>query len=150
MVFAYVPDKGWIIDPYVQSFLDSSHEVLVPSPHNTKILNSDIVTSDVVMVKYWGGGLEVFLEPLSKSSWGLSNVFLITLHPVTFVSIYDSTSLLDRILIFGSHKEVFDGGTSFKVHLHPMITVHLLEAFTEPSVTWKSLMLQIVKSVIFI
>ena len=98
--------KGWIIDPYVQSFLDSSHEVLVLS----KILNSDIVTSDAVMVKYWEGDLEMFLEPLSKSSRGLSNVFLLTLHPVTFVSIYDSTSFLDRILVFGSHKEVFDDG----------------------------------------
>ena len=68
MVFAYVSVKGWIIDPYVQSFFDSSHEVLVLFPHNTKILNSDIVTSDIVMVKYWGGGLEMFLEPLSKSS----------------------------------------------------------------------------------
>ena len=29
---------------------------------------------------------------------------------------------------------MFDGGTSFEIHLHPMITAHLLEAFTEPSV----------------
>ena len=56
MVLAYVSVKGWIVDPYVQSFFDSSHEVLVLSPHNTEILNSDIVTSDVVMVKYWGRG----------------------------------------------------------------------------------------------
>ena len=96
------------------------------------------MTSDVVMVKYWGGGLEMFLEPLSKSSLGPTNVFLITLHPVTFKSIYDSTSLLDRILIFGSHKEVFEGSTSFKVYLHPMITAHFLEAFTEPSVIWNN------------
>ena len=68
MVFAYVSVKGWIIDPYVQSFFDSSHEVLVLSPHNTEILNSDILTSNVVMVKYWGGGLEMFLEPLSNCS----------------------------------------------------------------------------------
>ena len=26
----------------------------------------------------------------------------------------------------------------FKVHLHPMITAHLLEAFTEPSVIWNN------------
>ena len=57
-----------------------------------------------------------------------------TLHPVTFISIYDSTSLLHGILVFGSHQEVFDGCTSFEIHLHPMVTAHLLETFTEPSV----------------
>ena len=151
MVFAYISVKGWIVDPYVQSFFDSSHEVLVLSPHNTEILNSDIVTSDVVMVKYWGRGLQMFLESLSKSSWGLTNIFLITLHPVTFISIYDSTPLLDRILIFGSHQEVFDGGSSFKVHLHPMTTAHLLEAFTEPSVIWNNYVwfLDVVSSSVF-
>ena len=37
------------------------------SPHYTKILNGDIVTSGVKMVKYWGGCLLMFLEPLSKN-----------------------------------------------------------------------------------
>ena len=92
------------------------------------------MTSDVVMVKYLGGGLEMFLEPLSKCSWGFTNVFVITLHPVTFISLNDLTSLLHGILILGSHQEVFDGGTSFEIHMHPMITAHLFEAFTEPSV----------------
>ena len=72
MVFAYVSVKGWIIDPYVQSFFDSFHEVMVLPPHNAEILNTNIVTSDVVMVKYWGRGLQMFLEPLPKSSLGLA------------------------------------------------------------------------------
>ena len=67
-IWIFYMDLYGLFDPYVQSFFDSSHEVLVLSPHNIKILNSDIVTSDVVMVKYLGGGLQVFLEPLSKSS----------------------------------------------------------------------------------
>ena len=29
MVFAYIPIEGWIIDPYVQCFVDCSTEVLV-------------------------------------------------------------------------------------------------------------------------
>ena len=62
MVLAYVSIKGWIVDPYIQSFLDSSYEVLVLSPHNTEILNRDIVTSDVVMVKYWGRGFRCSLN----------------------------------------------------------------------------------------
>ena len=57
MVLAYVSIKRWIVGPYIQGFFDSCHEVLVLSPHNTEILNSDIVTCDVVMVKYWGRGL---------------------------------------------------------------------------------------------
>ena len=53
MVLAYVSFKGWIADPYTQSFFDRSHDVLVLSPHYTEILNSDIVTSGVVSV-LWG------------------------------------------------------------------------------------------------
>ena len=62
---------------------------LVLPPYYTKIISGDPVTSGVKMVKNWGGCLLMFLEPLSKSSWGLSNVFLITIHPITFVSIDD-------------------------------------------------------------
>ena len=74
------------------------------------------------MVIYWGGCFPVFFEPLSKCSWEISNVFLITFHPVTFVPMYDSTFLLDGILIFWSHQEILDGIASFKVDLHSMFT----------------------------
>ena len=66
------------------------------------------MTSDVKMVKYWGRGLQVD----------------------------DSTLLLDRVFIFWSHQEVFDGGTYFKVHLHSMFAANLLCALTQPSVIW--------------
>ena len=106
------------------------------SPHNAKILYRDLVTSRVIMVKYWGGGLEMFLEPLSKSPGRFTNVFLITLHPVTPISVDDSTSLFHGILVLGSHQEVFDGCTSFEIHLNPMVTAHFLNTLTEPSVAW--------------
>ena len=96
------------------------------------------VTSGVIMVKYWGGGFEMFLEPLSKCSGWFTNVFIITLHPVTFISVDDSTSLFHGILVLGSHQEVFDGCTSFEIHLHPMVSVCLLETLTEPSVVWNN------------
>ena len=67
MVFAYVFVKGWIIDPYVQCFFDCSTEVLVFPPNYIEIINSDLLTTDVTMVKDWGGCLLVFLEPLSKN-----------------------------------------------------------------------------------
>ena len=37
-------------------------------PHNTEIIYGDIVTSDVIMVKYLGRGPQVFSELLSKGS----------------------------------------------------------------------------------
>ena len=86
------------------------------------------------MVIYWGRGLIV--EPLSKCSWRLSNILFITLHPVTLVSVYDSTLLLDRILIFWSHQKVSDGSTSFKINLHLMFTAHILQVLTQPFVLW--------------
>ena len=92
------------------------------------------MTSDVKMVKYWGRDLQMFSEPFSKSSWGLSNVLFITLHPVTLISIDDSTFLLYRIFILGSHQEVFDSGASFKVHLYPIFAANLLNALTKPTI----------------
>ena len=83
------------------------------------------------MVIYWGGCLQMFFRPLSKCSWGLSNVFLIAFHPVTFVSMYDSTFLLDGILVFWSYQEVLDGIVSFKVDLHSMFIACFLYTFTD-------------------
>ena len=103
-------------------------------PHNVEIVDGNIVTSDVKMVKYWGKSLQMFSEPFSKSSQGLSNVLFITLHPVALVSIDDSTFLLYRIFIFGSHQEVFDSSTSFKVHLYPIFAANLLFTLTQPTV----------------
>ena len=83
--------------------------------------------SMVKMVIYWGGCLQVFFEPLSKCPWGL---FLVTFHPVIFVSMYDSTFLLDGILMLGSHQEVLYGIAFFKVDLHSMFTACFLYALT--------------------
>ena len=136
MELAYVSVKAWIIDPYEQCFLYCSVEVLVFPPHYTKVMYGDIVTSGVKMVIYWVRSLLMFLEPLSKCASGLSNVFLITFHPVTFVSINDPTLLLDWILIFWGHQEVPDGVASFKVDLHSMFTACFLQAVTQPFLIW--------------
>ena len=62
MVFAYVPIERWIIHPCVYCLLDSSDDVLILPPHNTEIINGGTMTCDVVMVTYWGGSLQVFLN----------------------------------------------------------------------------------------
>ena len=64
---------------------------------------------------------------LSKCSGWFTYVFIITLHPVAFKSVDDSTSALHRILILWSHQEVFDCCTSLEVHLHPMVIASFLE-----------------------
>ena len=68
MVFANISIKGWIIDPYVQSLFNCSHKVLALLPCNIDIVDDNIMTSDVNMVKYWRWGLQIFFEPFSKSS----------------------------------------------------------------------------------
>ena len=68
MVLAYVPVEGWIIHPYVYCFLNGSNEVLILPPYNAEISNGGTMMCGVVMVIYWGGGLQVFSEPLSKCS----------------------------------------------------------------------------------
>ena len=88
------------------------------------------MTSGVMMVKYGGWGLLMFFEPLSKGSGGLPYIFLITLHPVTFVPIDDSTLFHKRIFVLGSHQEAFDGISSFEVHLYSIFLAGSFEAFT--------------------
>ena len=68
MVLTYISIEGWIIHPDVNSFFDGSDEVLVLPPYNAEIVNGGIMTCDVLVVITWGGGLQMFLKPLTKSS----------------------------------------------------------------------------------
>ena len=68
MVLAYISIEGWIVHPDVNSFFYGSGEVLVFPPYNAEIFNGGIMTCDVLVVIYRGGGLQVFLKPLTKSS----------------------------------------------------------------------------------
>ena len=126
MVFTHISIEGRIIDPYVQSLFYCSHLVQVLPPNNVEVVDGDIVTSDVAVVIYGRGGFQMFLEPFIKSSQGLTNIFLITIHPVTLVSVDDSTLFLDWIFVFGSHQEVLDCGASFKIHLYPKLSAMFL------------------------
>ena len=111
---------------------DSSHEVLVLSPQYGKIVNSNSMTRGVKVVMYRGRGLEMFFKPLFKISCWLSYIYIITIHPVTFISIYDSTFFKDWIFFLWSHEEVFDGMTYFKMYLYPIFLASSFEALTQP------------------
>ena len=57
------------------------------------------MTRDVIVVIDGGWGLLMFFEPFSKSSGGLSCIFLITFHSITFISIDDPTLFQHWILL---------------------------------------------------
>ena len=120
-----------IIDPYIQCFFYCSTEVLVIPPNYIEVVNRDLVTTDVAVVKDWGGCLLMFFEPLCKGSGGFTNVLLITVNPATLKSIDDPTLFQDRIFILRGHQEAFDGSTSFKIHLYTMLVTGVFETFTD-------------------
>ena len=90
------------------------------------------------MVKYGGRGLLVFFEPLTKSSRGLSYIFIFTLHPSTFITVDDPTLLHHGVFIFGVHQEVLDGSPSLEEHLHTIVTAFIFDTFTQPLIVWNS------------
>ena len=67
LVLAYVSVEGWITDPYVYSFLNQPHKVVILSTHYTEVVQCSGMTCDATVVINWGRGLEMFSIPLSKS-----------------------------------------------------------------------------------
>ena len=57
-------------------------------------------------------------------------------HPVTLVSVDDSTLFLDWICIFGRHQGVFDGRSSLEVHCYPIFAANVLDALTQSTIVW--------------
>ena len=83
------------------------------------------------MVKYWGMGLLMLFEPFCKGSARFSNVFFSTPLFIALVSIYDSTLAVDGIFVLGSHKEAFDGLSSFKMYLYSIFATCFLDSLTD-------------------
>ena len=83
------------------------------------------------MVINGGWGLLAFFEPFSKCSGRLFNIFLITFHPITFISVDDPTFLQHRNLVLGGHQEVLDGDASSEVNLYPLLVASSLYTFTQ-------------------
>ena len=57
MVFANIFVKGWIVYPYVYSFFDQPHKVVILSPYYTEVINGSIMTCEGIMVIDGGGVL---------------------------------------------------------------------------------------------
>ena len=108
MVFANVSVKGWIIGPCVQGFFYGPQEVLVLSPQYGKIVNSDFMTRDVMMVIYGRWGLEMFFQPLFKIPSWLTNILIITINPVTLIPVNDPTCFVYWVFVLWGHEVVLD------------------------------------------
>ena len=78
----------------------------------------------------------MLFEPFSKGSGRFSYMFFSTPLFFALISIYDSTLAVYRIFVLGSHKQVFDCLSSFKVNLHPIFAACFLYSFTEALMVW--------------
>ena len=81
---------------YRASFI-GSNKVLVFPPYYAKVVNVDFMTWSAGMIIYRGRSLLMFLETFSKSSCWFPNVLLIALHPITTMSVHDSTFFQDDL-----------------------------------------------------
>ena len=95
MVFANILVKGWIVYPNVYSFFDQPNIVVLLSPHYGEIINSGVMTCDGSVVMYGGGVFQMLFKPFTKGSGWFSYILILTLHPITLVSIDDATFLSD-------------------------------------------------------
>ena len=66
MVFAYISTQGWVVDPYEHWFFDQPGDVLLLPTHFAKIFKCGSMTCGVIVVINWGGGFQMFFEPLSN------------------------------------------------------------------------------------
>ena len=107
MVFANVPIKGWVIDPYEQSFFNCSSKVLVLPSNYAEVVDISFVTWDVTVVMNGRGGLLVFFEPFCKGSCRFSYVFFLTPIFTTFESVYDPTFVGNWIFVLGVIRRSF-------------------------------------------
>ena len=136
MVFANVSVQGWIIGPYVQGFFYGPQEVWSSLPSMVKIVNSDIMTRDVMMVIYGRWGLEMFFQPLFKIPSSLTNILIITINPVTLIPVNDPTFFVYWVFVLWGHEVVLDGLATFQVYINPILLENVFVALTEPLMVW--------------
>ena len=80
----------------------------------------------------------MFFESLSKCSSCLPYVFFIAFQHVTFVSVDYTTFLGDMIFIFGCHKFILDGFSTFEMNFYAISFAQVFEGFTKSFIIWNS------------
>ena len=71
----YISIKCRIVNSYVDGFLNSSDNAMVPSPYYLEAVLCGSVASDVTVVMYRKGLLQVLFESFSKVPIGLSYIY---------------------------------------------------------------------------
>ena len=97
-----------------------------------EITHTGLVISKVGMATNQRRDTKMFLASLPKVSCRFTNVFLITLQPVTLVPIGYSTLLCNGVLVLRGNKGVFDGVSSFKINMDSHFRTYVFKMFTEP------------------
>ena len=82
----------------------------------------------------------MFLQPFSKCSSCLTNIFFITLQPITFEPVYYATFVGNVVFIFGCHQFIFQGLATFEMNFYAIYRPHVLDCFTQAFFIWNSYM----------
>ena len=133
LYIAYVPLKGWLIDPDVHGLLDAPGNVVYLPTHSGEIAHTNTMTRGVTMVIDGGGTLRCSLNLFPKV---LTNSPMYSSSQPTWshlnlqVPYYSEWSYL---CLWG-HKEAPNGVTSFKTYLDPNLTHTFLKLLLSPLV----------------
>ena len=125
----YICIMHGIYNPYVDGFLNSSGNAMVLPPHYLEVVLSGSWTSDLTVVMYRGGLLQVLLESFWKGPRGLSYIFLITWKFSTLEPVDGSIFVFYRVLILRGNQDVFNGFIALEVGLYAILAADLLDAF---------------------
>ena len=78
----------------------------------------------------------MLFEPFCKGSTRFSYVFFSTHLFFALISVNDSTLAVNGIIVLGSHEEAFDGLSSFKMYLYPILAACFFDSLTEALMIW--------------
>ena len=82
------------------------------------------------------GALRCSFNLSSKISSWHTNIFIITVNPVTLKPVYDPTFFVDWVFVLWGHEVVFDGVTTFQVYINPILLANVFVALTESLMVW--------------
>ena len=95
--------------------------------------NREKMSRGVNMVMYRGRVLKIFLKSLFEISCWLSYIFLITIYPVTFISVYDPTFLRIGSLSLGAIRKSLMVWPPFRCTSIPYFLQVLVKLSLSPS-----------------
>ena len=102
----YIPIKCGIVNPYIDGFLNSSGNAMVLPPYYLEVVLCGSVGSDITVVVYRGGFLQVFFDSFSIGPGDLSYTFLITCKFSTLEPIDGQTFVFHGVFILRGNQDV--------------------------------------------